>query len=139
MSEINPRMINPRAEVKKSLSLSNKFALWVTTRVGTMGFFGLIVLWSAVWLSWNIFAPAKLQFDPAPAFVAWLFISNVIQICLMPLIMVGQNIQGTHSDARAKHDLAVNVKAEKEIQTVLAHLEKQNELLMDLVKKLEKA
>ena len=31
-------------------------------------------------------------FDPFPAFVASLHISNVIQILLMPLIMVGQNL-----------------------------------------------
>ena len=138
MTEQNPRLVNPHAEVKKNLSLSNKFALWITTRVGTMGFFGLIIGWSVLWLGWNIFAPVKWQFDPAPAFVFWLFISNMIQISLMPLIMVGQNIQGMHSEKRAKHDLAVNVKAEQEIQTVLSHLEKQNELLLDLVKKLEK-
>jgi len=138
MSEINPTTVNPHTEVKKNLSISNQFALWITTRIGTMGFFGLIVLWSALWLGWNILAPAKLQFDPAPAFVFWLFISNMIQICLMPLIMIGQNIQGMHSEARAKHDLAVNVKAEKEIEAVLDHLKNQNELLLKLVKKLEK-
>ena len=74
--------------------------------------------------------------EQAPAFVFWLFISNFIQLFLMPLIMVGQNIQGQHSEARAKHDLAVNVKAEKEIQTVLAHLDDQNKMLIAMVKKL---
>jgi hypothetical protein len=37
---------------------------------------------------------ALAAFDPFPAFVAYLLISNVIQIFLMPLIMVGQNLQG---------------------------------------------
>ena len=73
-------------------------------------------------------------FDPFPAFVAYLLISNVIQILLMPLIMVGQNLQGRHSDLRAEHDLAVNIKAEEEIEIVLLHLEQQQELLMQLVK-----
>ena len=40
-----------------------------------------------------MFAPTDLRFDPYPAFVLWLFISNMIQIFLMPLLMVGQNLQ----------------------------------------------
>ena len=73
------------------------------------------------------------------AFVLWLFISNVIQILLMPLIMVGQNIQGAHAEARAEHDLQVNIKAEREIEIVLSHLEYQNELLIEMAQRPEAA
>ena len=71
------------------------------------GVFLIVLGWTAIWLSWNWLAPARLQFDPPMAFVFWLFISNVIQILLMPLIMVGQNVQGTHAELRAGHDLEV--------------------------------
>ncbi|MGH6971434.1 MAG: DUF1003 domain-containing protein, partial [Caulobacteraceae bacterium] len=54
----------------------------------------------------------------------------------MPLIMVGQNLQGAHAEARAEHDLDVNVKAEKEIELILQHLEYQNEILKSMVDKL---
>jgi len=54
----------------------------------------------------------------------------------MPLIMVGQNIQGRHADARAENDLHINIKAEEEIEVILRHLEYQNELLIAMVKKL---
>ena len=101
-----------------------------------MGFFFVIFIWTAVWLTWNFLAPKRLQFDPPMAFVFWLFISNMIQILLMPLIMVGQNIQGAHAELRAESDLEINVKAEKEIETILEHLEYQNDLLISLVKKL---
>src|SRR6202008_146370 len=102
------------------------FALWITNRVGTIGFFLIIFIWTVLWLGWNFFAPKDLKFDPPMGFVFWLFISNLIQILLMPLIMVGQNIQGKHSEARAESDLEVNVKAEKEIEAILYHLEYQN-------------
>jgi uncharacterized membrane protein len=69
-------------------------------------------------------------------FVFWLFISNLIQLLLMPLIMVGQNVQGQHSEMRAEHDLEVNVKAEQEIEIVLQHLEYQNAILIAMVEKL---
>ena len=66
----------------------------------------------------------------------WLFISNCIQILLMPLIMVGQNLQSRHSEARAEHDLEINIKAEQEIETVLGHLEYQNKILIAMLEKL---
>jgi uncharacterized membrane protein len=68
-------------------------------------------------------------------FVFWLFISNLVQILLMPLIMVGQNIQGRHAEARAEHDLEVNVKAEQEVEVILHHLERQNEMLVAMLTK----
>jgi len=70
------------------------------------------------------------------SFVFWLFLSNLIQILLMPLIMVGQNIIGRHAEARAEHDLQINIKAEHEIEVILHHLEHQNEILMAMLKKL---
>jgi uncharacterized membrane protein len=127
---------NTHREVMEQLSPMNKLAVWITERVGTMGFFLIIFAWTAIWLSWNFLAPAKSRFDPPMGFVFYLFISNVIQILLMPLIMVGQNIQGAHSEARAQHDLEVNVKAEQEIEVILHHLEQQNDLLMQMVHKL---
>ncbi len=102
-----------------------------------MGFFLLILGWTALWLSWNIFAPVHLRFDPFPAFVLWLFISNMIQIMLMPLIMVGQNLQGKHAEARAEADYDVNVQAEDEIETILLHLENQNKLILQILNQLE--
>ncbi len=126
-------------EVEAKPTRLQKVAVWITSHVGSMGFFLLIAGWTACWLGWNLLAPPSLQFDPPMAFVFWLFISNVIQLMLMPLIMVGQNVQGAHSDARAEHDLAVNVKAEKEIEVILRHLEYQNALLLQLMEKAEKA
>ena len=130
--------INANLELKEHLSLLDKLAIAITDRVGTMGFFFLIFLWTVCWLGWNIFAPRALQFDPFPAFVLWLFISNMIQIFLMPLLLIGQNIQGRHSEARADADYNVNKKAEIEIETILQHLENQNELILDILKRLDK-
>src|SRR5258707_12933843 len=96
-----------------------------------MGFSFIIYGWRVVWLSWNLLVRARLKFDPPMAFVFYLFISNVIQICLMPLIMVGQNLQGRHSERRAENDFEVNAKPEKEVETALGHLEYQNRLLFD--------
>jgi uncharacterized membrane protein len=127
---------NVNREATARLSVLDKLACWITERVGTMGFFLIIVIWTVIWLGWNLLASSDLQFDPPMAFVFWLFISNMIQIFLMPLIMVGQNIQGRHAEIRAEHDLEVNVKAEQEIEVILEHLEYQNKMLIAMVEKL---
>ena len=127
---------NTHQEVRENLSLMNRIALWSTERVGTFGFFLIILAWTIIWLGWNTLLPTNWRFDPAMGFVLYLFLCNVIQILLMPLIMVGQNLQGMHSEARAQHDLEVNVKAEQEIEVILQHLEQQNEILMKMVEKL---
>ncbi|MBV8939262.1 MAG: DUF1003 domain-containing protein, partial [Alphaproteobacteria bacterium] len=114
----------------------DRFAVWITDRVSTIGFFLIIFAWTVLWLGWNLLAPKELQFDPPMGFVFWLFISNLIQIMLMPLIMLGQNIQGQHAEARAEHDLEVNIKAEQEIEVILSHLEYQNAILIAMLEKL---
>lgn len=62
----------------------------------------------------------QLRFDPYAAFVLWLFISKMIQLFLMPLIMLGQNIQ-----------------AALENETILLHLENQNKIMLKILKVLE--
>lgn len=130
---------NINKEHEDSLPPLQKLAVLITEKVGSMGFFLLILTWTILWCGYNILAslvPALhwKAFDPFPAFVAYLLISNVIQILLMPLIMVGQNVQAAHSELRAEHDLEINVKAEQEIEIILKHLEEQQQLLMELVK-----
>ncbi len=119
-------------ERRKTMKPLDRLAVWTTARVGTMGFFLLI-------FGWTVLAPKPLRFDPPMGFVLWLFISNMIQILLMPLIMVGQNVQGAQSDARAEHDLTVNVRAEEEIEIILQHLEYQNSLLLRLMREIGSA
>lgn len=122
-----------KAQSAKSLSLLDKAAVLITRKVGTMGFFIMIFLWTVLWLGWNILAPTELRFDPPTGFVFWLFISNLIQLLLMPLIMVGQNVQGEQADARAERDLEVNIQAESEIEVILQHLEYQNEYIIRIL------
>jgi uncharacterized membrane protein len=124
-------------EHKQSMNRGETLALFITQRVGTMGFFLTILTWTILWLGWNILAPQSLKFDPPTAFVFWLFISNMIQILLMPLIMVGQNLQGRHAEMRAESDYEVNVRAEEEIEHIIRRLDEQQVLLEKILRKLD--
>ncbi len=128
---------NVNIEHWERLSVLERVALTVTETIGTMGFFLIVFVWTLGWLLWNVSGPAEMRFDPFPAFVLWLFISNMIQLMLLPLIMVGQNLQGKHAEARAEADFEVNVQAEEEIETILQHLENQNDLILKILNTLE--
>lgn len=108
---------NVNREVREKLTRLDRLALWITNHVGTMGFFLTILAWTVIWLGWNFLAPESLKFDQPMSFVFWLFLSNLIQ-------------------ARAEHDLEINIKAEQEIEVILHHLEHQNEILMAMLGKL---
>ena len=136
--------INKRKEILRTTTKSrlkksvlDRIAVWITNHVGTMGFFMIIFTWTVVWLTWNMFAPKAARFDPYPAFVLWLFISNMIQLFLLPLIMIGQNVQSVRADLRDEEDLKINLQAELEIETILSHLEYQNEMMLKIMKRLE--
>ena len=144
-----PRFVHDHAAVKNAnqvhadgLSPLDKAAMAVTDKVGSVGFFLIILTWTILWTGYNVIATEipRLHwkaFDPFPAFVAYLLISNVIQILLMPLIMVGQNLQGRHSETRAQLDFEINQKAEKEVMAVLQRLEHNTDLQLQLMRHLD--
>lgn len=131
-----PKNVNEKHQ--ESLSNLEKLALAVTNKVGTMGFFFLIFGWTVLWLGWNIVAPTSLKFDPFPAFVLWLFISNLIQIHLMPLIMIGQNLQSRHAELRAEIDFETDTKSAEKIDKILEKLNKIESELSELKLKIGK-
>lgn len=128
---------NVNIEQKEKLSRLEKFAVWVTENIGTMGFFFFILAFNIVWIGWNVLAPNEMIFDPGWSFLVLLFINNILQILFMPLIMVGQNLQGRHSEARAEADFEINTKSEMEIEAILTHLENQEEMIGEILKKIE--
>ncbi len=129
---------HPHREARIHFSGLEHFALIVTRMVGTMGFFFLLAVWTVLWLFWNTMGPLEQRFDPAPAFVIWLFASNILQLILLPLIMVGQNIESKFSEHRAQADFETNQKTEQEVEVIIAHLENQNELLLELIRKIDR-
>ncbi len=129
---------NVNIAYRERLNSLERLATWATEKVGSVGFFIIIFLWTAFWLLWNTIGPMETRFDPYPAFVLWLFISNMIQLFLLPLLLIGQNLQSRHAETRAEIDFEINLKSEKEIEAVLLHLEHQHEMLMKLMQNFEK-
>jgi uncharacterized membrane protein len=70
------KLLKELAKSKTKTKPLDKLVVWITKRVGSMGFFVIIFLWTIIWLGWNMLGPKPLRYDPYPAFVLWLFISN---------------------------------------------------------------
>ena len=138
--DINARFApsrNVNVELARSLSPSERLAVWVTDRVGSMGFFFAIAIWTILWLGWNTVGPGELRFDPGPSFLAWLFVSNLLQLHLMPLIMVGQNLQDRYGELVANADFDISQRTEAEVGAILQHLTNQNDVMLEILRRVE--
>jgi uncharacterized membrane protein len=120
-------IVNANEIHKSRLSKADKIALFITGKIGTMGFFYLCV----------ILATIPIFFRPAMPVVQYIS-SGFLQLVLLPLILIGQNLQGRHAELRAENDYKTNIKAEKEIEAILLHLEKQDEMMLDILRRLDK-
>ena len=119
-------VINPNDLHKNHLTKSDKIALFITKKVGSMMFFYLCLALVTVPLIFNSTMP----------FIQYLS-SGYLQLLLLPLILIGQNFASRHSELRAQHDYETNIKAEKEIESILLHLEHQDEVMLEILRKIE--
>ena len=119
----------------QKFSTLDRLALGVNKKIGSFGFFILVFIWTIGWLSWNTLGPIDLRFDPFPAFVLWLFISNMIQLFFLPLILIGQDLQSRQADLRAEGDFEINRRAEEESREILKRLEEQQKEIQQLLRK----
>ncbi|PTW90767.1 hypothetical protein C8A06_0467 [Microbacteriaceae bacterium MWH-Ta3] len=99
-----------------TVTLNNRIGLWITRRVGTM------------WAAYAFFAlslvslPAALASGNTLVIVAWIA-QTFLQLVLLPIIIVGQNMQAAASDQRAiatYKDAGAILDETKEIQAHLA-------------------
>ena len=119
---------NAEAPVK---TVSDRIGLAITKSVGTM------------WAAYVFFAltlvslPAALTSGNVIIIVSWVA-QTFLQLVLLPIIIVGQNIQAKSSDERAiatYEDAGAILEEAKEIQS---HLGAQDEALEGLVSRVEK-
>jgi len=119
--------------VTKLTAFNNRLGFQITRRVGTMWAAYLFCILSLVSL------PSVLATGNAVVIVAWIA-QTFLQLVLLPIIIVGQNIQAQASDARAiatYEDAGAILEEAKEIQNHLADQDQALSELLDKVAKLE--
>lgn len=133
LSRHKPENVNKKHE--KSLGVQDRIALFITTAVGTMYAVYFFALFMAGWMLWQTHTGGQ-PFDPYP-FAFLLFLGNIVQLLLMPLIMVGQNIQGRHAQIRADEEYKTTMSSYHDIERILTHLDEQDKELLRQTKMLE--
>lgn len=106
--------------------LNTKVGLGITLAVGTM--------WCAYVFAVIAFVslPAALRSHNLTIEIAWLS-SNFLQLILLPIVIVGQNIQAAASDKRAEQTFLDAEAVLHEAQQIQAHLEAQDAVLTKLI------
>ena len=112
---------------KSRMSKGDKIARFITKYVGTLGFFYICVI--------LVVTPLLL---PGALPVIQYISSGILQLLLLPLILISQNLQDRHEELIAQHDYETTVKAEREIESILMHLEKQDEVMLEILQRIEK-
>ena len=113
-------------KAKSSLDLNDRIGLGITKRVGTMwaayAFFGLTL----------VSLPAALASGSPLVIVSWVA-QTFLQLVLLPIIIVGQNIQASEAEKRAiaTYDDATAIL--EEARQIQQHLQIQDKALDKLI------
>ncbi len=111
-----------RAEANRHRTRSERFADFMTSKVGSVPFLLFHIVLFVVWLSVNLQVCAMLpKFDPFP-FGLLTTILTLEQSLLTVFIIISQNRAADIAELRNELDLQVNVLAEEEISKALRML-----------------
>lgn len=103
-----------------------------------MGSWTFIIVQScllALWISINVAAYIN-HWDPYPFILLNLALSFQAAYAA-PIIMMSQNRQAAKDRLMAEQDYVVNIKAEEEVKSIMAHLEQQDEVMIDILRRIE--
>ncbi len=120
-------------ELKKYRSSDERMADAIAGFVGSMKFVYAHTLWFAVWALLNMgLIGGGFIFDEYP-FSFLTFVVSLEAIFLSTFVLISQNRQAKISELRSERDYDTDVKAEKEIEVIMATLERiSNKLDVDI-------
>jgi uncharacterized membrane protein len=125
-----PRNVN-EVQAAERLSVNDRIAVWVSANVGTMicaYIFAFIGVASIVGVLTN---------NTLLALVTGSLSSYFLQLVLLPIIMVGQNVQSRHSELQADEAFKTTMSTYHDIEQIMQHLAAQDSELLRHAKMLE--
>lgn len=125
------RVRGPAKTSDQATSVNARIALRITAVVGTM-----LAAYAFTALA-LISLPAAISSHDLIIIVAWVA-QTFLQLVLLPIIMVGQNVQGKAADQRAADTYKDAEAILQECLQLQAHLQGQDAVLSSLMERLEK-
>ena len=106
--------MNVNKKHSESLSFSEKIAKFITDKIGTMACAVLFALLTFVSL------PAVIGSHDIVLIIAWIT-QTFFQLVLLPIIIVGQNLQSRHSEMRADATYEDTEEIKEMLKTIIDH------------------
>ncbi|HEX3692137.1 MAG TPA: DUF1003 domain-containing protein [Solirubrobacteraceae bacterium] len=119
----------------ENVGFNGRLAALITKGVGNMWAFYAVALAMAAWMAG---LGQSLFGDPYPWALMLLIFGGIMQMLLMIAIMVGQQVLGGAADKRAVQTYSDAEAILHECQQLQAHLQSQDQLLGEIVGRVEK-
>ena len=120
----HPPVIDVNQVADESMTIGQKVADKVA---GTMGSWRFIITQATIMVVWIMLN-----------LVAWFYHWDIYPFVLLtPLIMMSQNRQSDKDRLTAQNDYLINCKGEEEVRNLMDHLDHQDTVLLQLVKRIE--
>ena len=116
------RIVEIEQEHRRQRSFAERMAERIANFAGSTWFAVVNLIWFAVWIGFNVFAPENLAFDPYPFTFLTLMVS-LEAIFLSVFILMAQNQETRLAEHRDHLDLQINLLAEQENTKMLELLE----------------
>jgi uncharacterized membrane protein len=128
-------IVNVNQEHEERMSLGDRTADGFANAVGSWTFIVTQSIILAFWLTLNIVAWIS-HWDPYP-FILLNLVLSFQAAYAAPIIMMSQNRQAAKDRLMAEQDYQINMKAEEELKAIMHHLEAQDEMMIDILRRLE--
>ena len=131
----HPAVIDVNKVADDRLTVGQKIADGVASTVGSWRFIIIQSIILALWLALNI-TGIVFRWDPYPFILLNLMLSFQAAYAA-PFVMMSQNRQSEKDRLMAESDYHCNVKGEEEVRNIMEHLDHQDMVLLQLVKRIE--
>jgi uncharacterized membrane protein len=131
----HPAVIDVNQVADEQMTLGQKVADTVASTVGSWRFIIIQSCILAIWLALNI-TGIVFRWDPYPFILLNLALSFQAAYAA-PFVMMSQNRQSEKDRLMAESDYHCNVKGEVEVRNIMDHLDHQDTVLFQLVKRIE--
>ncbi len=132
----HPPVRDLNREVERKLTLSDRIATDFARLVGSWTF---VLAQAGIMFVWVLLNALNLinRWDPYP-FQFLNFILSLEAAVWVSLVLMASNRQADRERLRAQHDYELDVKAEEELKALMNHLMHQDEILLQIVNRLDR-
>ncbi|HXC77956.1 MAG TPA: DUF1003 domain-containing protein [Candidatus Acidoferrum sp.] len=133
----HPPVRDLNRETERRLTLADRMAMDFTRLVGSWVFVLAQLGLMLVWVVLNALSLIR-HWDPYP-FQFLNFVLTFEIAAWLLLVLMAFNRQADRDRLRAQHDYELNVKAEEELKALMNHLMHQDEILLQIVNRLDRS